>query len=178
MIGKSNSENRNGVNDALYVIVYDKFTKPAAISLKNKLSKDAKCVAWNKKDYQGQENTITNKNKLILFNEDLIKENLASPYIKQGEILPGIDYKKEGNVLGIVYNENNSPKKLGDILKENWGKYVLGVVGPVLLVGGLPGAAVISYIVTRKEKNKIKIKLYMDAVNKLSSNLLKDLYNE
>ena len=177
MIGKNNQENHMNISELQYVIVYDKFTKPAAISLKNKLSKDARCISWSKKDFQAAESSITNKTNIIFLNEDLIKENLANPNLTNVQIIPGIDYKKEGNVLGLLYNEDTSPIALSDILKGNWVKYVMSTLGPIIFVGGIPGAAIISFFLTRNEKNKIKIKLYMDAVEKLSSTLLKKLYN-
>ena len=172
MIGKNNQENHMNISELQYVIVYDKFTKPAAISLKNKLSKDARCISWSKKDFQAAESSITNKTNIIFLNEDLIKENLANPNLTNVQIIPGIDYKKEGNVLGLLYNEDTSPIVLSDILKGNWKKYVMSTLGPIMF-----GAAIISFFLTRNEKNKIKIKLYMDAVEKLSSTLLKKLYN-
>lgn len=177
MIGKKSDSEKINISEIEFVIAYDKFTKPAAISLKNQLSTAHKCVVWSKKDYLDHESSYTNKNHIIIFNEDLIKENLANPSLSHHEIIPGIDYIKEGNAIGIVFNEASSPKKLKDILKENWGKYSIGIIAPLALVGGIPGALVISWLLTLSQKKKIKFKLYMDAVDRLATGTLNGILN-
>lgn len=88
-----------------------------------------------------------------------------------------MDYVREGNRIGIVFNEAAAPKKLSDILKDNWGKYTIGVIGPILLIGGVPGAAIITWLLTINQKKKIKLKLYMDAVDVLAKSKLQDILN-
>ncbi|MDE6696764.1 MAG: hypothetical protein K2K25_07775 [Muribaculaceae bacterium] len=160
-----------------FVIVYENFTKPAAVSLSNQLSNKFECTLWDKKHYFANEAGLNNKNRIILLNEDLINENLANPSLLAYQIVPGMDYKREGNMIGVVYNETTSPKKLSDILKENWGKYAAGIIGPLALLGGLPGAAIIAWLLTISQKKKIKFKLYMDAVNVLAKSKLQDILN-
>ncbi|MDE6042975.1 MAG: hypothetical protein K2G07_05450 [Muribaculaceae bacterium] len=160
-----------------FVIVYEKFTKPAAVSLSNQLSNKFECTLWDKKHYDANEASLNNKNRIILLNEDLINENLANPSLHAHQIVPGMDYKREGNMIGIVYNETTSPQKLSDILKENWGKYAAGIIGPLALIGGVPGAAIIAWLLTISQKKKIKFKLYMDAVDVLSKSKLQDILN-
>lgn len=162
------------MEDVQFVIAYDKFTKSAAISLKNQISGQYRCVVWGKKDFLDNEPRFVNTNRLILFNEDLIKENLANPMLIKHSIVPGIDYLVEGRTMGIVFNEDTAPKKLSDILKENWGKYTAAIVGPVLLVGGVPGATLICYLLTLNKKKKIKFKSYMDAADKLAKDIIKN----
>lgn len=178
MIGKQSSNNETNLNEVQFVIVYEKFTKSAAISLKNQLSTKFQSVVWDKKNFLSEEPRLTNRNNIILLNEDLIKENLANPSLKRYELVPGMDYVREGKIIGLVFNEETSPKKLSDILKENWGKYTAGIVAPLALVGGVPGAAIIAWLLTLSQKRKIKFKLYMDAVDVLAKSRLQEIINE
>ncbi|MDE6078943.1 MAG: hypothetical protein K2G35_02650 [Duncaniella sp.] len=157
-----------------FVIVYEKFTKPAAVSLSNQLSNKFECTIWDKRHYLANEAGLNNKNRIILLNEDLINENLANPSLHSDQIVPGMDYKREGNMIGVVYNEVKSPKKLSDILKENWGKYAAAIIGSSVL--GIPGAAITAWLLT-SQKKKIKFKLYMDAVDVLAKSKLQDILN-
>ena len=171
MIGNHPSGSDPSKIDMKFVIVYEKFTKPAAVSLSNQLSNQFECTLWDKKHYVANEASLNNKNRIILLNEDLINENLANPSLHAHQIVPGMDYKREGNMIGIVYNETTSPQKLSDILKENWGKYAAGIIG------GVPGAAIIAWLLTISQKKKIKFKLYMDAVDVLAKSKLQDILN-
>ena len=177
MIGNHPSGSDPIKTNVKFVIVYENFTKPAAVSLSNQLSNKFECTLWDKKHYFANEAGLNNKNRIILLNEDLINENLANPSLLAYQIVPGMDYKREGNMIGVVYNETTSPKKLSDILKENWGKYAAGIIGPLALLGGLPGAAIIAWLLTISQKKKIKFKLYMDAVNVLAKSKLQDILN-
>lgn len=177
MIGKQTTDSKINMSEVQFVIVYEKFTKPAAISLSNQLSKKFKCAIWDKKHFLAQETGLTNRNNIILLNEDLIKENLANPSLRSYEIVPGMDYIREGNRIGIIFNETTSPKKLSDILKENWGKYAVGIVTPIALIGGVPGAVIIAWLMTINQKKKIKFKLYMDAVDVLAKSKLQEIIN-
>lgn len=177
MIGKQSPNNEPNLNDIKFVIVYEKFTKPVALSLSNQLSTTSKCVVWDKKTYLSNESRFVNKNKAILLNEDLIKENLANPSLIHHEIIPGMDYVCEGNKIGLVFNEETSPKKLSDILKENWGKYAAGILGSIALIGGVPLAALITWFLTFSNKRRIKFKLYMDAVDILAKSKLQEIIN-
>lgn len=177
MIGNHPSGSNPFKNDVKFVIVYEKLTKPAAISLSNQLSNKYECTIWDKKHYLANEAGLNNKNRIILLNEDLIKDNLANPSINAHQIVPGMDYKREGNMIGVVYNETTSPKKLSYILKENWGKYAAGIIGPIALIGGIPGAVIIAWLLTISQKKKIKFKLYMDAVDVLATSKLQEIIN-
>ena len=177
MIGNYSSGCNPIKPDVKFVIVYEKFTKPAAVSLSNQLSNKFECTLWDKKHYFANEAGLNNKNRIILLNEDIINENLANPSLRAHQIVPGMDYKREGNIIGVVYNETTSPKKLSDILKESWRKYTAGIFGPLALIGAVPGAAIIAWLLTISQKKKIKFKLYMDAVNVLAKSKLQDILN-
>lgn len=177
MIGRQSTDNKIDLNEIDFIIVYEKLTKPAANSLANQLSGKHKCVIWDKKHFLTEEQRLTNRNNIIFLNEDLVKENFANPNLHSNEIVSGMDYIHEGKRIGIVYNETTSPKQLSDILKENWGKYATGIIGPIALIGGTPGAVIIAWLLTISQKKKIKFKLYMDAVNVLAKSKLQDILN-
>ena len=177
MIGNNRSTQQIDIKEVQFIIVYDKLTKPAAISLSNQLSEKYKCVVWDKKHFQREENALCNKNNIIFLNEDLVQENLANPNLQHKQIVPGIDYVKEGKRIGLVFNEETSPKNLSDILKENWKKYTVGTIAPIVLIGGVPGALITAWLLTLNQKKKIKIKLYMDAVDILAKSKIQEIIN-
>ncbi|MDE7386093.1 MAG: hypothetical protein K2N28_03035 [Muribaculaceae bacterium] len=172
MIGKHSTDIKLNLDEIRFIIVYEKFTKPVAISLSNQLSKKFNCVTWDKKQFLAVEPRISNRNKIIFLDEDLIKENFANPSLLGHEIVPGIDYKQEGNKIGLVFNETTSPKKLSDILKENWRKYIFSIIVP-----DPAEIAIIVWLLATSQRNKIKFKLYMDAVDTLVKYKLQEIFN-
>ena len=51
------------------------------------------------------------------------------------------------------------------------------MLGPIILVGGVPGAIIITSWLLVSERKKIKIKLFFDAIEKLVDELLDDFLN-
>ncbi len=160
-----------------FIIVYDKLTKRIAVSLRNRLRDNYTCAIWNKNNYYDNECRLSNKNFLILLNEELVTENLANPRLNPVDCVQGIKRIVEGNTLGLKYDSDSAPRKLSDILKESWKKYLITTLGPIILVGGVPGAIIITSWLLVSERKKIKIKLFFDAIEKLVDELLDDFLN-
>ena len=93
------------------------------------------------------------------------------------DCVQGIKRIVEGNTLGLKYDSDSAPRKLSDILKESWKKYLITTLGPIILVGGVPGAIIITSWLLVSERKKIKIKLFFDAIEKLVDELLDDFLN-
>ena len=129
-----------------FVIIYDKLTKPMAISLRNSINSKYTCAIWNKKYYEDNEARLTNRNYLIILNEELVYFNLANPRLRQIKYINGIILIVEGNTLGLRYDPNSAPKKLNDILKDSWKRYLTGVLAPILLVRDIPLAIILSTV--------------------------------
>ena len=83
----------------------------------------------------------------------------------------------EGNTLGLRYDPNSAPKKINDILKDSWKKYLTSVLSPILLIGGIPLAIILSTYLLISDKKKIKVKLFFDAVDKLKEESLELFLN-
>ena len=98
-----NSENTEKIITNKFVIVYDKLTKPIAKYISNEFANKYKIVLWNKKDYKHNEARLTNGNRVLFFDEDLIKENASIP------------------------------NELLDTIKKNWGKMILTAIATGLI---------------------------------------------
>lgn len=158
------------------IIVYDKLTKPIALSMKNSINKHS-CAIWSEKHYKDNEPKLTNYNNLILLCDKITDLNLANPKLKHKKYIDGIDLIVEGKTLGLKYNSetcNSTPK---EILKKNWGKYLAGVFGPIVLIGGIPLAIIIPSYMFISEKKRIKVKLLFDAKEKFMNESLENFLN-
>lgn len=160
-----------------YIICYDKFTKPMALSLRNTLKKESSCVIWSKNDYESNEAKLTNRNNLIILNEDLIEKNLANPSLKPINFSKGVLLKHESNTVGIYIDNNADLGSFKDAFSESWKKYLTGVVIPILTIGGIPVAIITTMIMFANDKKKVKFKLLFDAVNKLKGDTISKLLN-
>lgn len=165
-----------------FIICYDKFTKPMALSLRNKIS-ESRCVLWGQKDYNDNESKLTNRNSLLILNKEMIAEHFANPAIKPIEFSEGVILKKEGNSIGIMVDPKVDISKID--LKEiksktSWWKYVVGIVVPILTIGGIPGSIVVTILMFKNDKKKrAEFKLLFDAIQKLDEETIeKYLRNE
>ena len=96
-------------------------------------------------------------------------EHFLNPVIKPIKFTEGVILKKEGNTIGIMVDPKAdiSKKYKKEEMKTSWWKYVLGVVLPILTIGGIPVATVITLILRHKDEKRVKFKLLFDAVQKL-----------
>lgn len=149
-----------------------------AISLRNSITKDNQtCVLWDKKVYDAHEYKLTNKNLLVLLNQDLIKQNLANPKIKPIKFSRGVILKHEGNTIGVLVDPSESLSKYKKEMNLSWSKYVWGTVGPILGVGGIPVAATLLLYFRFKDKKKIQHMLLFEAVEKLKAKTIEKFLN-
>lgn len=130
-----NSENtKKNTNE--FVIVYDKLTKPIAKYISNEFANKYKIVLWNKKVYKHNEAKLTNVNRVLFFDEDLIKENIHSKQ-NQKIIADYAIFVSHGNNAALYIKENTSIPDLNTI-KKTWVKMILtgietGLIGVTLL---------------------------------------------
>ena len=88
-----------------FIIIYDEFTRPMALSLRNSIEKaNETCVVWTEKVYNDNEFKLTNHNLLILLNEKMIETHLANPAIKPIPFSEHVILKHEGNTLGLKFD--------------------------------------------------------------------------
>lgn len=166
------NNNTNSRVEERFVVCYDRFTKPMAISLRNSLSKDSTCAIWSKKDYEQNEARLTNRNNLILLDESMVKSNLANPNLIPHKFSTGVLIKHENNTLGLYIDPNADLVKIKDTFSESWKKYVAGIVIPILTIGGIPLAIVDFVLMLSNDRKKVKFRLLFDAVNILKSDTI------
>ena len=161
-----------------FVICYDKFTKPMAVSLWNALGrKEGKCVIWNKKTYIDNEPKLSNWNKIVLLNEELIKTNLANPNLKEKDFSKGVLIKHEGNTLGIYINPNFKYEPFLTTFGMPWNHYIKIILPELILLG--PINILIKYLLLlRNEKKRVKTKLLFDAINKLKGETIEKFLSD
>ena len=141
-----NTENKNlkeeTIKNLQFIIVYDKVSKPAAISLYNKVEKDFRCAAWSKDTYESNDVKLTNKNKRLFLVDSLIEENLQDPSIQPQNIVDGVILKVQGPMAGILIEDSfldellDQPYKewrsfLDSKAKETWGAISFYISSPV-----------------------------------------------
>lgn len=119
-----NSENtKKNTNE--FVIVYDKLTKPIAKYISNEFANKYKIVLWNKKVYKHNEAKLTNGNRVLFFDEDLIKENIHSKQ-NQKIIADYAIFVSHGNNAALYIKENTSiPDEIINTIKKTWVKMIL-----------------------------------------------------
>ena len=59
----------------------------------------------------------------------------------------------------------------------SWKKYLMGILVPILLVGGIPVAIITTVMMFYNDRKKVKFRLLFDAVNKLKVKTLEDYFN-
>ncbi len=148
-----------------FIICYDKFTKPMAISLSNSISES--CVVLDKKHYDAKRHAWSNKNLFLLLNQKLIEENLSNPKTETIHFSEGVILKHEGNTIGLQIDPEYDLSKYE--MKTNWGKYIIGTLVPILGVGGVPGAIVVCSFLKYRDNKKKKHMLLFEAVEKLKA---------
>ena len=164
-----------------FVIIYDKLTKPVAISLRNSMNGKYTCAVWDKKTYDANEAKLSSQNYLLILSEELFEQNLANPKLKPIKYINGIIMLVEGNTLGFKYDPNTSPKTLNQILYGSWKTYLDGVIAPILIaVDVLVKIMIIAlfaklYFIPTTER--IKLKLFFDAVDKSTKESLELFLN-
>lgn len=176
-MSNSSFDSRESIVNDKFIIIYDKFTKPMAISLRNSINQKYTCAIWDDKIYKNNESRLTNHNYLIILSQECIKQHFRNPQMKLLTYLDGIDILLEGNTLGFKYNSKTSPKKINDILKEKWKQYLLATIGPIIIAGGIPTALVLSIYLMFSQKKKIRFKLFFDAINKFRDEDLEKFLN-
>lgn len=176
MLNSTNTPKSMSDTDIKYkfIVIYDKFTKPMAVSLRNSISKEYTCAICDKKVYEQNEPKLSNKNNLILLDEDLINTNLANPSLKSIRFSEGVLIKHEKNTLGIYIDPDADLGSFKQRFQMSWKKYLTGIVAPILLIGGIPTAIVIAFMMFYNDRKKVKFKLMFEAVNKLKINKLED----
>lgn len=175
MLGFDNSAKtrRDDSIEFKFIVIYDKFTKPVAVSLRNTIGKECSCAIWNKKVYEQNEPKISNKNNLIILNEDLIETNLANPNLKPIQFSEGVLIKHENNTIGLYIDPNADLGNFKEKFKMSWEKYLMYILAPTLLVGDIITTVMMFY----NERKKVKFRLLFDAVNKLKMKTLEDYFN-
>lgn len=161
-----------------FIVCYDKFTKPMAISIRNSLHEEASCAIWNEKQYESNEVKLTNRNHLILLSEKMIESNLSNPCLKPIKFSEGVLLKRENNTIGIYIDKEYDLGSFKKKFSESWKKYLLGIVIPILIVGGIPGAVITNLCMYFRDKKKVKFRLLFDAVNKLKANNIEKLFGD
>lgn len=167
--------NSNSV-DFKFIVVYDKSNKPVANSIKNQARDlSINSTSWSKEQYLANEPQLNNDNFVLFLSESLIEENLSNPQLQLHSLIEGVNYKKQGNAIGIFVEDINyieAAKRLGDSLKEDW----LKLVGVLIATGHTTGLKAVSLFATlryKSKKKKAKLYLLFKASNKFTRKYLK-----
>lgn len=166
-----NSENTEKKITNEFVIVYDKLTKPIAKYISNEFANKYKIVLWNKKDYKHNEARLTNGNRVLFFDEDLIKENINSKQ-NQKIIADYAIFVSHGNNAALYIKENTSiPDEILNTIKKTWGKMILTAIAT-----GLIGVTLLTF----NNKKKLRYTILMKAAEQLckDDNIIKSFLNE
>lgn len=161
-----------------FIVVYDKFTKPVANSLKNKAKEmSINSTSWSEQEYLHNEAQLNNDNNVLFLSEKLIKENLSNPSLKPNYLINGVFYKKQGANAGI-YVDNKEvkcseiAKRLSNIFKEGWGKCLIAMIS-----GGLIGINVFAFFRYLQTEKKAKLYLLFKATDTFAEKHLKNFVN-
>lgn len=173
----STSTKRDDSIEYKFIVIYDKFTKPMAVSLRNTISKECSCAIWNKKVYEQNEPKISNKNNLVILDEVLIKINLANPKLEPIQFSEGVLVKHENNTIGIYIDPNANLGSFKEKFRMSWKKYLIGILAPILIIGGIPVAIITTVMMFYNDKKKVKFKLLFDAVDKLKVKTIENFLN-
>ncbi len=157
--------------DFKFIVVYNKFNKPVANSIKNQARElSINSTSWSEEQYLHNEAMLNNDNFVMFLSEKLMDENLSNPQLKLYSLVEGVKYKTQGNVVGIFVEDISyveAAKRLGESLKEDWLIQVGALIGTGLIGGGL--LATVRYW-TKKRKAKLYL-LYKAADNFTRKNL-------
>ena len=154
-----------------FIVVYDKFNKPVANSIKNQARDlSINSTAWSKEQYLANEPQLNNDNFVLFLSESLMEENLSNPQLQLHSLIDGVKYKKQGNAVGIFVEEISyieAAKRLGDSLKEDWIIQVGALIGT-----GLIGSSLLASYRYWSKKNKAKLYLLYKASDKFMKDCL------
>jgi hypothetical protein len=154
-----------------FIVVYDKFTKPVANSIKNQaIDLSISSTAWSEKQYLSQEPSLSNDNYVLFLSKSLLKENLSNPQLQLNELTNGTKYKTQGNVAGIFVEKVDFveiAKQLSAGLNEKW----LFVVGS-LICTTTPDQLLVAWQYMSKKK-KAELYLLYKATDKFAKDNLK-----
>lgn len=154
-----------------FIVVYDKFTKPVANSIKNQARDlSISSTAWSEKQYLSQEPSLSNDNYVLFLSKSLLKENLSNPQLQLKKLTNGTKYKSQGNAAGIFVEKVDFievAKQLSASLNEKW----LFVVGSLICTTTL-GQLLAAWQYMSKKK-KAKLYLLYKATDKFAKDNLK-----
>ena len=163
--------NSNSV-DFKFIVVYDKSNKPVANSIKNQARDlSINSTSWSKEQYLANEPQLNNDNFLLFLSESLIEENLSNPQLQLHSLIEGVNYKKQGNAIGIFVEDINyieAAKRLGNSLKEDWLIQVAALIGTHLI-----GASILATVRYMSKKKKAKLYLLFKASDEFIRKYLK-----
>ena len=163
--------NSNSV-DFKFIVVYDKSNKPVANSIKNQARDlSINSTSWSKEQYLANEPQLNNDNFLLFLSESLIEENLSNPQLQLHSLIEGVNYKKQGNAIGIFVEDINyieAAKRLGNSLKEDWLIQVAALIGTHLI-----GASILATVRYWSKKKKAKLYLLFKASDEFIRKYLK-----
>ena len=146
-----------------FIVVYDKFTKPVANSIKNKArALSISSTAWSEKQYLSQEPSLSNDNHVLFLSKSLLKENLSNPQLQLKKLTNGTKYKSQGNVAGIFVEKVDFIS-----LNEKW-LYVVTTLICTTTIGQLLAAW--QYM---SKKKKAELYLLYKATDKFAKDNLK-----
>lgn len=168
MFNQNNQNEGLSIDKLQFIIVYDKVAKPAAKSLYNTVSGKYVCTTWSTGTYKHKEDSLTNKNKVLFLDDSLIEENLCSPSIVSSHITDCVYLIQQNNACGLKL-DSEKVAVLGDMYKENWGKFIAGLVA-----AGLIGVGVMSIFMYLSKKKKMRLKLLLDAVASFNGRYIDD----
>ena len=162
-------------NNVSVFVVYDKFTKPMAISLKNSIGNRYSCSIWDNKQFIQQEPTLSSMNKIIFLNEKIQGKYLANPSLEKKDFSDGVTLIHEGNVLGFQVFIPDGEAEFKVLFKESWKEYLARILGPVVIAGGVPLATILFLTKFSSQKKQIRYKYLFDAIEKFKGEPL-DLF--
>ena len=142
------------------IIVYDKLSKPIAKNLFNTLAGKFDIVLWSKKVFLDNEAKLKNSNKVLLFDEDLIEENLSSATNKQ-VVSENALFIVQGNISALTINPDIYTTMPKEEIKINWRLFI-----PYLSL---------FYILDIKKK--IRFKILFDAAKDFQKTCLQEFMN-
>ena len=172
-------DKKNDVTERIkerFIIIYDKFTKPMALSLRNSITKaNETCVVWTEDVYNSNEYKLTNRNLLVLLNEKMIKVHLANPSVKTVNYSDGVILKHEGNTVGIMIDPNAYALDILDSRKSFY--KVLAKFSARMLISFIPFIGFSSLWLWFKDEKVAKRLLLFEAVEKLKAETIEKFLN-
>ncbi len=171
MMFEDNIQKSNQV-EFKFIVVYDKFNKPVANSIKNQARElSINSTAWSEKQYLDQEPRLNNKNYVLFLSKKLLEENLSNPQLKVYGLTKEVKYKQQGNTVGIFLEDINyveAAEKLAKSLQEDW----LLQVG-TLIAGGVIGSSFFAVLRYYSKQKKAKLYMLYKAVDQFAKKRLK-----